>query len=153
MAEPISIAASVLTLTEIFIKVGRRAVAFVVTLKDAPTELLLLANEVNDVSTILKEIQVHVPVISVEPQAKQGSVSRGRETLNQALSIQLRLVHNKVTELENLIESLRKTTGAQGNVTVDSIRWAMKKKQATKLLMQLQSSKKALCNLLDIGTA
>jgi len=132
MAEPVGLAASVITLAEIVTKL----VKFVAAVRNAPGEILALSNEAADLNLVVSEVQGLV-------QDKQLSTER-----TQSLGKVLVCVNRTVHLLDDFISSIAHPTGKR--FCVNSIRWVVGKGRANDLKEALR---KARLDIIAIVTA
>ena len=149
MADPLSAGASVVTLIGACTVIGTRMVKFVQALRDAPSELMMLSNEVNEMTTILMEIE-HVRLASTGGDNITLDVPATIWTENRPIEMLFRSVKVQLVELDNFIKSLRKDTFE--GVKIDRIRWARHRKTGLKLWRRLAETKNGFYLLLDAST-
>ena len=150
MADPLSAGASVVTLIEACTVIGKCMVKFVQALRDAPSELMMLSNEVNEMTTVLMEIE-HVRLASTGGDNITLDVPNSIGTENIPIEMLFRSVRVQLVELDNFIKSLKKDT-LEG-VKIDRIGWARNRKTGLKLWRRLAETKNGFYLLLDASTA
>lgn len=152
MADPLSVTASIVTLVSACTAIGKRTVSFIGALRDAPLELVMLSNEVNDLNAILNEIS-HASSANADEQITSSSIHQTALAQNIAISTQIRYAKEQIVELYAFIRSLRKCLPENGPVEIDRIGWGRKKKTGLRLQQKLAETKNKLHLLLDTSTA
>lgn len=150
MADPLTVGVSVVTLIGACATVGERMVKFVQALRDAPSELMMLSNEVNEMTAVLTEIE-HVGLASTCGNNITFDVPNSHLTENIPIEMLFRSVRIQLVELDTFVKSLRKD--AFEGVKIDRIRWARKRKSGLKLWRRLVETKNGFHLLLDTSTA
>jgi hypothetical protein len=154
MSDPLSTAASIVALLTAFVTIADRVSGFIVAYKDAPAELMYLANEINDITLVLSLIRTQYPTLHAQNDPSNSSGGRG-PLEHAALSLCLRLVSSKATELSDFTRSITAVSIHQGctSLKTDKVVWATKKrKKAMKLQEQLRQLKVNLHGLLNVRT-
>ena len=150
--DPVSATASVMTLISACTSIGGLKVSLIRTLRKAPKELIMLSNEVNDLSAILHEIQL----------ASQADFSNGRTELelqqtslaqNTTFAAQMIVAKEQIIELDAFVKTLTKSLHGGGQLDVDRLGWVRKKKDARKIQEQLAETRKKLHILMNTHTA
>jgi hypothetical protein len=131
MADPISLTASILTLTDAAVGIGK----FIARCRDAPAEVLALNNEVNDLRFVLGRVADMYP---------RDAESNMTATLHRA--------GEKITDLHAVVHQLRLKEGATLS-TADRIRWTMMKSKVRRLHTELRYVRLHLNTLLITETA
>jgi hypothetical protein len=123
MAEPIGLAASIITLAEVTTKL----VKFITAVRDAPGEILALSNEAADTNLVVSEAQslVQDGALPVERTKNLGKILVG--------------MNRTVRHLDNFITSIGPTVGKR--FSIHSIRWVVEKRKANALKDTLRKSK------------
>ena len=149
MADPLTIGVSVVTLIGACATVGERMVKFVRALRDAPLELLMLSNEVNEMAAVLAGIeQVRLASTSGNNIALDDPNSIWTENIPIATLFQSARV--QLVGLDAFVNSLRKDTFE--GVKTDRIKWARNRKGGVKLWRRLAETKNGFHLLLDAST-
>lgn len=151
MADPLSVTASIVTLVGACTAIGKCTVSFMGALRDAPLELVMLSNEVNDLNAILNEIS-HAFSANVDGQITSSGIHQTALAQNIAISTQIRYAKEQIIELDAFVRSLRKYSLENGPVEIDRIGWGRKKKTGLRLQRKLAETKNKLHLLLDTST-
>lgn len=150
--DPVSAAASVVTLIILCTNVGRETVELVGALRKAPMELVILSNEVNDLNAILNEVRDAFIADLGTPQEQVGErqSSFGRRT-NFASQIADRVsrLRDEVQLLDAILKSLKKPYRFGGQLEFERIRWAFKKKPTERIHKRLRCGAQDLVMLLQ----
>jgi hypothetical protein len=117
MADLVSIAASIITLVSACTTTGDHCVSLIKSLREASAELLLLTNEVNDISVMLNA----------------ANTAEMSPSTNAAIAAQLDTANSLVSELRSFIASLSKIKSEKGRLVADRVGWFRKKKIASQL--------------------
>lgn len=152
MADPLSVGSSIITLVCACTAIGKCTVKFIGALKDAPLELLMLSNEVNDLNAILNEID-HSSSANTDGQNTTPSAQQNALIGNKAVVTQIRYLKEQVIELNDFVMSLRRQPPDNGSVEIDRVGWGRKKKIGLRLQRKLAETKQKLHLLLDTTTA
>ena len=152
MADPLSVGSGIVTLICACTAIGKCTVSFIGALRDAPLELLMLSNEVNDINVILSEIsysslantegQNNIPI--TQPNALMG---------NKAVVTHVRHLKEQIIELNDFVMSLRRQSPDSGSIEIDRLGWGRKKKLGLRLQRKLAETKHEFHFLLDATTA
>lgn len=146
--DPVSAAASLLTLSSACASIGGLTVNLIKTLQNAPKELIMLSNEVNDLSAILHEIH-HASLPSVSNSNNEHELQQTSLAQNITFASQIHLAKGQVETLDAFVKSLSKSLQGGEKPGVDRIGWARKKKDARKIREQLAETRTRLHILMD----
>ena len=149
MADPLSVGSGIITLVCACTAIGKYTVRFIGALRDAPLELVMLSNEVNDLNAILNEINP----ASLDGQITVSSTQRTALSENAGIITQLGYLKEEIIKLDAFVRSLRKHSPENGSVEIDRIGWARKRKTGSKLQRRLAEIKNKLNMLLHMSTA
>jgi hypothetical protein len=105
MADPVSIAASIITLVSACTTTGYHCVRLIKSLHEASVEVLLLTNEVSDISGVLGA----------------ANTAEMSPSTNAAIAAQLDTANSLISELRSFIASLKKIKSEKGRVVVDRV--------------------------------
>ena len=152
MADPLSVGSGIVTLVCACTAIGKFTVSFVGALRDAPLELVMLSNEVNDLNAILNEIN-HASSANIDGQSNTSGTQQNALSENTAVITQIRYLREQIIELDAFVRSLRKHSPESGSVEIDRIGWARKKKTGSRLQQRLAETKNKLNMLLHASTA
>lgn len=150
--DPLSATASVVALITLCTNVGRGTLDLVKTLNKAPVELVLLSNEVNDLSAILNEVRLACLADSRAPKEQsfsdQSSLSN-RVTFATQVATQVGHARDEVQSLDAIVKSLKTSPHSGRGIETERLRWAMKKGHSQKIQKQLQQRVQKLLTLLQ----
>ena len=152
MADPLSVGSGIVTLICACTAIGKCTVSFIAALRDAPLELLMLSNEVNDLNAILNEIN-HSSSANTDGQNATPSTQPNALLENKAVVTQIRHLKEQIIELNDFVMSLRRQSPDSGSVEIDRLGWGRKKKFGLRLQRKLAETKHKLHLLLDTTTA
>ncbi|KAK0652667.1 hypothetical protein B0T16DRAFT_443837 [Cercophora newfieldiana] len=138
MADPLSIATGIVALLGASTACGKKLVATVQSFRNAPLELVVLSNEVSDLTTVLAAIEAAVSDIAEEHS--QG-FAENLEKASQAL--------HAIEETINTIV----TTSAAGAKEISNIAWVKGKKGVKKHLNTVKTIRLSLHVLLSAKAA
>jgi hypothetical protein len=124
-AEPVSTAASIITLVSACTTTSHHCVSLIKSLHEVPAELLLLTNEVYDISVVLNT----------------ANTAEMSPSTNAAIAAQLDTANSLISELRSFITSLKNLKSENGRVVVDRFGWFRKKKIASQLRWRLSKAK------------
>ena len=152
MADPVSIGASIVTLVGACTAIGERTVKFVEALRDAPLELAMLSNEVNDLNAVLNEVGC-VYLTKLRDDSLWSDDLDSTVTTKVVIEVLVRSAKEEVDLLDAFVNSLKKNTIDNTDMEIDRIGWARKRKTGLKLRQRLIETKKRLCLLLTTSIA
>ena len=152
MADPLSVGSGIVTLICACTAIGKCAVSFIGALRDAPLELLMLSNEVNDLNVILSEIY-HSSSANTEGQNTTPNTQPNALLENEAVVTQIRHLKEQIIELNDFVMSLRRQSPDSGSFEIDRLGWGRKKKMGLRLQRKLAETKHKLHFLLGTTTA
>lgn len=146
MADPISLAASVIAVTGACTASIKLIMRVTGAIRDAPEELVRISNEVADLAVILLQVQERGATV-------ENSLSRARvqpdNDVRSLLTVQLERAQACLFDIENLTRNCSKVS-AKGDIVLDRIGWYRKRKTVDRLQRCLKVSRKNIHTLLDI---
>ncbi|KAF1995639.1 hypothetical protein P154DRAFT_580700 [Amniculicola lignicola CBS 123094] len=151
MADPLSVAASVVTLVSVCTAISKRTVTFIRSLREAPEELIQLSNEISDLTTILNQMK-KVLVQSNTAQIIPSGSTQTRVLPSSAASPTAK-AELLIVEVDNFIKSLKKTSSKKGGTEVDRLGWARKRRIALDLQQRLAVTRQSIQLQLTTNTA
>ncbi|KAH0539020.1 hypothetical protein FGG08_004414 [Glutinoglossum americanum] len=150
MADPLSVAASVVGLLAATAKVSNSLGGFISNSINAPSLAIAVRTEINDINTVVSELQPFIDRTE-RPEASRESMIE----VDRFLATLTAVVYT-VSELEKVVDSLKKN----GEMSIlDRMKWAWKKPAIAQLIQRLQAHNKSsaearsgvskLCNLVE----
>lgn len=141
MADPLSAAASVVTVVALCVKCTTQLHSLLQSVRNAKNELMAVINELNDLRIILEEIKDTLTIIGKSSAGSAGSIT--------ALSQQLEKAGSLMKELEAVIEFTRMP---KRNVQLERLTWLRKKGQVERLKRAIKDNKANLNMFLATST-
>lgn len=137
MADPFSIFAGAVSVTDVAVKTSLKLGSLISDFRGAPTLILALSNEVIEIRVVLERVKESQQAVQSlrNPQHDAAFLAALDDQLTKAKTI--------VTDLESLI-----TTLSTGNSPTERFRWLRKKKHAADLKDELKAVRERINELL-----
>jgi hypothetical protein len=131
--------------------INRYTTAFIRSLQEAPTEFILLSNEISDWASIINQID--------EAQKRSNA-----QQINPSDSARISVLQNLtvvttspasllIVGVERFFKSLKKTSALDGRIEVNRLNWARKRKTALHFQQKLATIKPGIQLQLASNTA
>jgi hypothetical protein len=152
MADPLSIAASAITLISTCASITDYSLNLLTSLRHAPEELRTLMNEVNDTGIKLGLIHERCLAQCSEQSSTSPQTQLYLEHTDAALAARLRNAKTLTEDLNRFLRSLRKNGVKTGAIVMERALWVRNRPQAERLRKRLLTVKAALQLLLSANT-
>ncbi|TLD26935.1 hypothetical protein PspLS_05195 [Pyricularia sp. CBS 133598] len=143
MADPLSVAASVVGLITAAAQVSQVLTEVISKARSAPDECHKARNNVNDISGILGQLQLFLNGVSRAPRSRTSLIMVDHVVVTLAACV------TTFSELDALAASLQSDVEMS---MLDRLRWVSKEKQINNVLVRLESHKSSLTLMLTILT-
>lgn len=149
MADPISLAASIIAIVGACTASTRFILRFTDTIHKAPQELIFISNEVADLAVVLLQAQKTYCANLEGSSSKENLPDDSSQGL---LASQLRQAQTCLSELDALTRACSKVD-TKGAIRIDRTGWYRRRKTVDKLQQRLRFSRKNIHMLITIETA
>ena len=141
--EPLSAAASLISVVTAVNSVGRRALKKIKSLRGAPDAVFALNNEVSEITLILEEVSI---ILRQNGDSIQTSICSNINTI-------LALAKEKILEFEMLIEFQVMRVGPDNQPVVNRLEWTRCESKILRIQQDLHQIRRNLTEYLEILTS
>jgi hypothetical protein len=134
MADPFSILAGILSLIDVSARLSSKTRFIARTVKNAPSEILALGNELEDLRVVLNEAE--------NGQQEMVVALKDRPALHISLVEEIAKAREKVVQLEQIIDQVSSVEGHM------RIRWLRKQRQIQVFQLELRKIRQRIQELL-----